>query len=40
MIVAMAMDIKRIALEDEKNPEKYDDAITEMILWSICAGKI
>jgi len=41
-IVAMAMDIadvKRIACS-VGNCAKYDVAITQMILWSICAGKI
>ena len=39
MVVAMAMDIANIK-EISKPPDKYDNAMTEMILWSICAGKI
>jgi len=38
-IVAMAMDIANVKWIADP-PGKYDDAITEMLLWSICAGKI
>lgn len=39
MVVAMAMDIANVKWIAEP-PDKYDDAITQMLLWSVCKGII
>ncbi len=39
MVVAMAMDIANIKWIAEP-PDKYDDAISQMLLWAICKGII